>query len=196
GTARNSANLRHGPDGTYFITYRLSNSATRRRKSTTFGFAVPYIQARSHLGSPRCLRARAGGFVNKTYFNFGKRSLLPLAMLALAVPAAAQYSFSECSDLQPTDFERTELFSRNGSAGSTTVPDLSEPVAMAFSAVKSGDSVVGADIYFVQRKGSFRKYDFTTKTVKEIGFINTAETVEGGNGDNGLMGVALDPDFQ
>lgn len=134
--------------------------------------------------------------MNKTYFNSGKRSLLPLAMLALAVPAAAQYSFSECSDLQPTDFERTELFSRNGSAGSTTVPDLSEPVAMAFNAVKSGDSVVGADIYFVQRKGSFRKYDFTTKTVKEIGFINTAETVEGGNGDNGLMGVALDPDFQ
>src|SRR5690606_35048274 len=125
-----------------------------------------------------------------------KGAMLALAALTMAVPAVAQYTYPSCTDLQPTDFQRTELFSRNGSTGSTAVPDLSEPVAMAFNAVKVGDSVVGADIYVVQRKGSFRKYDFTTKAVKQIGFINTAETVEGGNGDNGLMGVALDPDFQ
>lgn len=125
-----------------------------------------------------------------------KGALAAMAALVLAVPAAAQFTYPGCSDLEPTDFQRTELFSRSGSAGSTTVPNLAEPVAMAFNAVKAGDSVVGADIYFVQREGSFRKYDFTTKTVKQIGFINNAEAVEGGNGDNGLMGVALDPNFQ
>lgn len=124
-----------------------------------------------------------------------KGAMLALAALTMAVPAVAQYTYPSCTDLQPTDFQRTELFSRNGSTGSTAVPDLSEPVAMDFNAVKVGDSVVGADIYFVQRRGSLRKYDFTTKTVKQIGFVNNAEAASHRSGDNGLMGVALDPNF-
>jgi hypothetical protein len=60
-----------------------------------------------------------------------KGAMLALAALTMAVPAVAQYTYPSCTDLQPTDFQRTELFSRNGSTGSTAVPDLSEPVAMA-----------------------------------------------------------------
>jgi cytochrome c len=112
-----------------------------------------------------------------------------------ALTAHAQFTYPGCTDLQPTDFTRTELFSRSGSTGAVTVADMSEPVAMAFNAVKTGDSVTGADIYFVQRKGVVRKYDFTAKTVKQIGFVNNAEFNESGNGDNGLMGIALDPNF-
>lgn len=115
--------------------------------------------------------------------------------LATAIPAMAQYTYPGCSDMQPSDFQKTELFSRNGSTGAVTVSDLSEPVAMAFNAVKNGDSVVGADIYFVQRRGSLRKYDFVAKTVKQIGFVNNAEAPSFRQGDNGLMGVALDPNF-
>lgn len=120
---------------------------------------------------------------------------LGAALLFSALDVAAQFTYPGCSDLQASDFQRTELFSRSGSAGAVTVSDLSEPVAMAFNAVKTGDSVLGADIYFVQRRGSLRKYDFAAKTVKQIGFINTSETATFRQGDNGLMGVALDPNF-
>jgi cytochrome c len=123
------------------------------------------------------------------------RLVFALAVAGLPGISAAQFTYSGCDTLKTTDFQRTELFSRSGSSGAVTVADLSEPVAMAFNAVKSGDSITGADIYFVQRKGSFRKYDATAKTVKQLGFINNAENVEGGSGDNGLMGVALDPNF-
>jgi cytochrome c len=113
----------------------------------------------------------------------------------LVVPASAQFTYPGCAALQTTDFQRIELFSRNGSTGAVTVSTLSEPVAMDFNAVKVGDSVLGADIYLVQRRGVIRKYDFTSKTVKQIGFINNAEAVEGGSGDNGVMGIVLDPNF-
>ncbi|MCD6024368.1 MAG: carbohydrate-binding protein [Fibrobacteria bacterium] len=121
--------------------------------------------------------------------------LAAVAVLGSALAAQAQFTYPGCDPLQSSDFGRTELFSRSGSTGAVTVSDLSEPVAMAFNAVKSGDSVVGADIYLVQRKGVVRKYDFTAKTVKQIGFVNNAEFNESGNGDNGLMGIALDPNF-
>src|SRR5690606_21672214 len=58
-----------------------------------------------------------------------------------------------------------------------------------------GDSVIGADVYVVERKGAVRKYDFATKTVKQIGFVTNAETNANRSGDNGLMGIALDPNF-
>jgi glucose/arabinose dehydrogenase len=121
--------------------------------------------------------------------------ILLAASAFCALPAAAQFTYPGCDTLRSTEFQRTELFSRSGSAGATTVPDLSEPVAMAFNAVKSGDSVLGADIYLVQRRGVVRKYDFATKAVKQIGLVNTAETATQRNGDNGLMGIALDPAF-
>jgi glucose/arabinose dehydrogenase len=121
---------------------------------------------------------------------------VPMVLAALiGAPAQAQFTYPGCADLQSSDFQRTELFSRSGSTGAVTVSNLSEPVAMAFNAVKSGDSVLGADIYLVQREGVVRKYDFLAKTVRQIGFINNAEAVESGNGDNGLMGIALDPGF-
>jgi cytochrome c len=126
---------------------------------------------------------------------YHKGALLALVGLVFSAPVSAQYTWQGCSDLQQSDFQRTELFSRSGSAGAVTVADLSEPVAMAFNAVKMGDSVIGSDIYFVQRRGSVRKYDFTTKTVKQIGLVNTAETATMRQGDNGLMGIEVDPNF-
>src|SRR5690606_26493498 len=78
-------------------------------------------------------------------------AVIAASVLLSALDAAAQFTYPGCTDLQASDFQRTELFSRNGSTGAVTVPDLSEPVAMAFNAVKSGDSVIGSDIYFVQR---------------------------------------------
>ncbi len=132
-----------------------------------------------------------------TAFTKKLSRLLALAVAGLPALAAAQLSYPGCADVQPSELQKTTLFARTAVTGSahTVVSALSEPVAMALAAVTAGDSVIGADVYVVERKGAVRKYDFATKTVKQIGFVTNAETNANRQGDNGLMGIALDPNF-
>jgi len=70
--------------------------------------------------------------------------------------------------------------------------DLNEP--MAFEVLKDGTA------YIIERKGAFKKYDPTTKTVDVIAQIpvNTSYTSKDGKvseAEEGLIGMSLDPNF-
>lgn len=112
------------------------------------------------------------------------------ALLA-AAPLLAQFSYPGCEDLKASDFKKTEIFTRT--AGNTSID---EPVQMSLHGVKGADGkVASVDVYFVGRKGQVKRFTGATKTVVDIGTITVWAGKSGGNNDNGLMGIALDPAF-
>ncbi len=83
-----------------------------------------------------------------------------------------------------------ELFNRKGTDGAATNPNLSEPTRMDVQIVEKPDGSTYANIFFVERLGKVKFYNGATNTVTEMGSISTL-----GRRDNGLMGLALHPDF-
>ena len=106
------------------------------------------------------------------------------------VPALAQFSYPGCDDLKPADFKMTELFSRKGVTGGGMDDSLSEPVQMDLHAVRKGAALDHVDIYMVERLGYVKHFDGGTKALTAMGNIPTLGQV-----DNGLMGLALHPDY-
>ncbi len=132
---------------------------------------------------------------------------LPLAALA-AIPALAQltYNGNGCGALNSADFQTTEVFNKNGSAGAVADSGLSEPTRMDVRVVNNKDGVYDhSDIYFVERFGNVKYYDGTARKVSLMGKISVHAKKEdvttpgksdyGRGDDNGLMGMALHPDF-
>lgn len=118
------------------------------------------------------------------------RVALLLAGSLLCLPAAAQFAVDGCTELKASEFRIKELFNRNGLNGAlASDPKLSEPVQFDIHAVKRGDTTV-MDIYFVERLGKVKHYDAAARKVATIGDIPTW-----GRDDNGVMGIALHPDF-
>jgi glucose/arabinose dehydrogenase len=117
----------------------------------------------------------------------------------LAGPALAQFSYPGCPDLAQADFQATELFNKTGANSAlATHSGLVEPVQMDLHPVMNaaGDSVLYNNIYFVERKGRVKFYNGLAKTVDSIGFIpNWGFQASLNANDNGLMGLALDPNF-
>lgn len=113
-----------------------------------------------------------------------------LAAGLLWLPAAAQFTHPACPDLKATDFRIEEIFNRTGQHGVlASDSQLSEPVQFDIHAVKRGDTTV-MDIYFVERKGLVKHYDAAAGRINTLGSISTR-----GRLDNGVMGIALHPDF-
>lgn len=107
-------------------------------------------------------------------------------------PSLAQLTYPGCRDLRPEDFKFTEVFNRHGNNGATAGdPSLAEPVQFDLRAVRQGDSLKHVDIYFVERLGKVKHYDGVTRKVSLVGTIPVL-----GLSDNGLMGLALHPDFE
>jgi cytochrome c len=92
---------------------------------------------------------------------------------------------------------KTELVRRTGADGAATRANLREPVAFDVHGVMAGDTLSHVDVYFVERLGSVVYYNGATNTATQIGTIPVAASVTHPNAqsDNGLMGIALDPDF-
>src|SRR5690606_24413809 len=114
---------------------------------------------------------------------------------AVAAPAMAQLTTTQCPNgagatLSAGDFEMTELFNRRGTAGAAADAELSEPTYMDVQIVKDGAQTY-SNIYFTERLGNVKMYDGKAKTVKVMAKINTR-----GVQDNGLMGLALHPDYE
>jgi cytochrome c len=114
------------------------------------------------------------------------------AVLALATaPAYAQLTYGDCAPLVAADFQATELFNRKGDAGAAPDPDLSEPTRMDVQVVNKNGVYSHSNIYFVERKGNVKFYDGAAKKVSLMAKIEVL-----GNSDNGLMGLALHPQFE
>ena len=115
-----------------------------------------------------------------------------LAVLAmLAAPAEAQLTYKGCADLQPGDFQMTELFNKKGTDGAAIDADISEPTRMDVQVVtKANGQYDFANIVYVERLGNVKWFDGAAKKVTLMGKISVH-----GNADNGLMGVAFDPKF-
>ncbi|HLP43062.1 MAG TPA: PQQ-dependent sugar dehydrogenase, partial [Fibrobacteria bacterium] len=113
-----------------------------------------------------------------------------LAGLATTV-VHAQRSYPGCDPLKASDFRITEIFNRNGqNQPLASESGISEPTNMDLHAVRQGDSVALVDVYFVERLGKVKRYDAAAKKVQTLGTIQTLGQV-----DNGLMGIALHPDY-
>ncbi len=121
-------------------------------------------------------------------------------VLGLSIPASAQFTYNGCSALSSSEFSSQELFNRRGGAGLLTPfarDSVAEPTYMAVQGIYSGDSVIGTNVYFVERKGKVKFYDGVAKRVDSVGYIPNwaGQSGAGNNNDNGLMGIALDPAF-
>jgi cytochrome c len=122
--------------------------------------------------------------------------LLP-ALLALAVPASAQFTYPGCDTVKASDF-RVDTLVRGTGADALT----KEPLKMAFSTDAQGN----VDVYFVQRHGMVRKYSGATRTTATIANLNFSSgtsltdstQIYAGSpaSSEGLMGIALDPNFK
>ncbi|MDB5103757.1 MAG: hypothetical protein JWP91_1446 [Fibrobacteres bacterium] len=111
--------------------------------------------------------------------------------LSLYAPARAQLAYKGCGDLQAADFQAVELFNKTGTAGAAMDTSISEPTRMDVRIVNKNGAYDHSDIYFVERLGSVKYYDGAAKTVSLMGKIDTWGKI-----DNGLMGLALSPDFE
>jgi cytochrome c len=125
------------------------------------------------------------------------RLLLALALMGVAAPASAQFTYSGCDTVQASDF-RVDTLVRGPSVDAQT----KEPLKMAFSTDAQGN----VDVYFVQRHGMVRKYSGATRTTSTIANFNfssgtsltdsTQVYASGTSSSEGLMGIALDPNFK
>ncbi len=111
--------------------------------------------------------------------------------LFLATSLWAQPSHPNCAPLANTDFQFTELVNKGGTAGAKDDGTLSEPTRMDIQVVKDDTGGYShTNIFYVQRTGLVKYYDGAAKSVKTMGTIPTW-----GIQDNGLMGVAIDPNY-
>jgi glucose/arabinose dehydrogenase len=104
-----------------------------------------------------------------------------LLILIICSILKAQYpTYSECSDLTDADFEEVTLFSLVDDAS------LAEPMRKDFYVDEDGD----VNVYFVEREGKMKYYDAGEDALSVVGELDVWFSTE-----TGLLGIALDPDF-
>lgn len=127
---------------------------------------------------PNRNKGRANRFAPASRFH----KALTVGVALLAGGAQAQFTYPNCSNAVDGDFQVTTVINRE-----TNDRSILEPLKMDF--VKNADGT--ADIYYIQRLGAIKRYDAKTKTVTQLGLIDSVQT---GNED-GVVGFALDPKF-
>src|SRR6185295_2951705 len=108
-----------------------------------------------------------------------------------SLPALASYpAFDQCPDLKDDDFRAVRIAGK---------PDtVAEPLKMAFDLVAApGEDASGkVDVYFVERYGKIRKYDARKNKVLTIGKLSPNMSGNGGVNSDGVIGIAVDPNFK
>jgi cytochrome c len=123
-----------------------------------------------------------------------KMSRIAAWCVILSAPLFAQLTTPPgCSALNASDFKATELFDKTGEDAPIHNDKISEPVQMDIQPIYTGDSVSSVQIYFVERLGGVKMFD--GKTVTTLATLPTWAKKKSGENDNGLMGIALHPDF-
>lgn len=95
--------------------------------------------------------------------------------------ASAQFTYPNCGAIENKDFTVTTVVNRAMNA------DIDEPVKMEFDMDNQGN----VNVFFIERSGTFKYYEATTKMIRKIGSI-VVET----SGEDGLLGIVLDPEFK
>lgn len=113
------------------------------------------------------------------------------ACLLAAAPLRAAFTAPDCPDWKPGEFRYVKLINR--SVDST----LDEPLKLATALREDGK----ADIYFIERHGSVKRWDAGTNKVSLLVKLDTwtdsKDKVDstGSDAETGLEGLALDPEF-
>jgi len=117
------------------------------------------------------------------------------AVLPLHAQTTWTSSLCPTTQLSAGDFQATELFNKNGGTGIAKDAGISEPVGMDVHAVFSAGKYDHTDIIFTERMGNLKWYDGVAKKVNLMAHFNVHAVLSDMNDDNGLMGVAFDPNF-
>lgn len=120
------------------------------------------------------------------------RTTMLAALAASPIFAQFQTTLDGCT-LEKASFVSTELFNKSGGNGVAGDATLSEPTRMDVQVIRNGNSITQINVFFVERLGKVKMYDGAQKKVITLGSI--AVWAKGTNNDNGLMGIALDPNF-
>lgn len=120
--------------------------------------------------------------------NMFKKLLFAL-VLGLAAQSFAALTYPGCADLSAANFKITPLFKK------ATSPWLWEPVKLSFQTNNGAVDVYWTELRKAARvdlsQGTIRVYRGATKTIDTIGSIPV-----GGQGNDGLVGLAFHPKFQ
>lgn len=115
-----------------------------------------------------------------------KIATLFLGIVGIFTHILGAFSYPGCADVTANDFELEKLFDK------ATGPTW-EPVKMAFSTDATGN----VDVYFIELRdaaktlASIKVYKGATKTV-----VNLISFTVAGGGNDGLAGLAMDPNFK
>jgi glucose/arabinose dehydrogenase len=96
----------------------------------------------------------------------------------------AQFTYPGCDSISESDFSVATLVDRSRDSL------LKDPLKMDFHADANG-----VNVFFVERTGALKYYDAGTGTVRKLGTVPGVYTGSGSFGEDGLLGIALDPDF-
>jgi cytochrome c len=115
--------------------------------------------------------------------------ILAAAIACLAPHARAALKWQGCADAADAQFKSVDVATR-------AKDEVSEPMKMAFDllASPSEDAKGKVDVYFTERLGKVRKFDSRTGAVLTLAAIPL--DIDVGNSSDGVMGIALDPDFK
>jgi hypothetical protein len=132
-----------------------------------------------------------------------KLALFLVAMLVIGMAASlAQWTYQGCEDVTDADFIHQTIIGIDPTRNPLYLdPSLMEPIKMAFDPAEDAEGNTIANIYFVERRGKLRFYDALQNTLETIGEIEVFTTgthnhTTGDNIEDGLVGIALDPDFK
>ncbi|HKP98243.1 MAG TPA: PQQ-dependent sugar dehydrogenase [Fibrobacteria bacterium] len=142
----------------------------------------------TRTGTARLSACSLGGCPRGLAGTFRKTACLALGLATLA---KAQWTYPGCNPVTDTDF-KYELMLKRGAAPDA---ELDEPLKMAFDKDATGK----VDIYYVERKGKLKRYLAATGQVQTLGTLNVWKgpyTKTGGQVEEGLIGIALDPAFK
>jgi hypothetical protein len=101
----------------------------------------------------------------------------------------SDWSYQGCHDISDANWDEYFDYTILVNTGQDPYPALLEPLKMYFHEVNEG-GIMYANFYWIQRQGYIKYYDARNNTVKDVGEIGVNTTSE-----YGLVGLALDPDF-
>lgn len=124
----------------------------------------------------------------------GMKTAVGAAMMAClglgTVAAQGKFSTPQCPDAAESQFKYVPLVTRpnvGGTKGLATDNNMAEPIHMALDL--QADNKV--DVYFTQRDGTVKKFAGATNALTTVGKVDVSN-----NGEMGLTGIALDPQFK